>query len=121
MSASKLQSVLSGNPALAVLVDDRIAISPADQGTARPFVVYEFDSDDPIRDLTGVADLVRQNWTVFIQADKFMQADEVKQAVINALGNESTEFYATFQGSSYTFDDSADYHQFELNYTLLYK
>jgi len=121
MSAEKLQTVLSGDPSITGLVFDRIYIAPVDQGTNKPFIAYEFDSDDPVRDLTGIADLIRQNWTITIYGDTFTQIDEIKMAIINVLSSESEEFFATFQSSDYSYDESASHHEFELSFTLIYK
>lgn len=121
MSASKLLTVLTASTGIASLVNDRIYLAPVESGTVRPFVAYEFESDDPVRDLNGVADLVRQDWNIYVSGDTFAQAETVKQAVLSTLNSETAEFYATFQNSSYNFDESTDNHQFELNFTLLYK
>lgn len=120
MSGVKLLNVLRADVELAALVDSRILLAPANQGTKTPFVTYEFIADDPIKDLSGIATLQRQEWEVSITSDKYSSADAVKALVLRTLNSERAEFNASFQSSDYEYDQDVDFHRHTLTFILTY-
>ena len=121
MSASRINKVLKSNSDLGLLVASRISLAPAKQEEKKPFVTYEFQFDDPVKDLQGIASLQRQEWRVSVLSDRYTSAEEVKDAVLSTMLNETTEFRASFQNSEYDFDVETDLHRFSIDFLITYQ
>lgn len=120
MSAAKLLSALSGSASITAEVGDRIELAPVQTDLMKPFLSYEFEGDDPVNDLSGVANITRQDWTIYVTAKTFAVAERIKNIIINDLTGSNSEFYASFQTSEHQYDDDSDIHQFSLLYRITY-
>ena len=120
MSASNLQTVLSGNNVINQSVYDRIHLAPAPQNTNTPHITYEYDSSDPIKNLSGVTNLKCEDWTNYITDKNFTNGNAIKSAVIDAISSEKVLFNASIQDEDYEKDEEAQTHRFEINYTIYY-
>lgn len=119
MSASKLLNALKSDTGLVTAVSNRILLAPANQGTKTPFVTYEFTADDPVRDLSGIATLQRQEWEITVTSERFSSAEQVKALVLRSLDN-STEFQSGFLSSNYEYDQEADIHLYTVSFLITY-
>tara|TARA_B100001063_G_scaffold247320_1_gene292621 strand:+ start:12379 stop:12741 length:363 start_codon:yes stop_codon:yes gene_type:complete len=120
MSSERINTVLTGLPALTSEVGERIELAPVDQGMKTPFVSYQFEGDDPISDMSGIANITRQDWVIFVTAKTFSVAERIKIAVINNFTGQHSEFYARFIDSEHSYDTDLKTHQFALNYRVTY-
>ncbi|GEM_PF-3215538 len=123
MSASKLQTVLANNAAITAIVGQRVKLAPTKE-PVYPHLVYEFQSDEPIVDLQGIASLTVQEWDVLCVSDTFTQMDALKTAVLNAMNAQNTdsnkEFYSTWLQSDYDYDQEKEIHIQTLTFKISY-
>lgn len=120
MSAPKLRTELTGSTPITDEVGSRIELVPVQQGLATPYISYEFEGDDPVQDLNGVASLTRQDWNIYVTAKTYTAAERIKNIIINNMTGKKTEFFAMFQSSEHQYDDDSDTHQFSLLYRIVY-
>ena len=121
MSSIKMLRVLKADNNLALLVGNRISLAPAKQDQKLPLITYEFQFDDPVTDLQGTASLQRQEWRISVISDKFINAEQVKEAILATMQQEKIEFRASFQDSEYENDLEADTHRFSLDFLITYQ
>lgn len=121
MSASKVYQALTAITGISDHVSDRIELAPVRQGLKLPHIAYELSADDPVVDLSGTADITRQDWNVFVNADTYTQAEEIARLIIRQITNQKLILYATFLGSSVDFDDDSKTYQYEMNYKISYR
>lgn len=120
MSAEKINTALLSSAAIVSEVDERIELVPVSVGTRTPYISFSFENDDPVVDLSGVANITRQDWSVYVTAKTFSVAERIKNTVINEFTGQNTDFYARFIGTEHQFDNEAEQHQFILNYKITY-
>lgn len=120
MSAEKINTALKGLPAITAEVDERIELVPVSVGTRTPFISFQFENDDPVVDLSGVANITRQDWIIYVNAKTFSVAERIKNTVISEFPGQNTGFYARFISSEHLFDNDSETHQFTLNYKITY-
>lgn len=120
MSAAGLNEVLSGDHSIRQLVTNRIYLAPAPQGVASPHIAYEFDSEDPIKDLNGIVSLKREDWNIFVTDVNFTRCIDIKNKITERLSKELDLFTASIQNVDYEFDPAAETHRFEIAATLHY-
>lgn len=122
MSAERLLNVLSNDLTINTLVNNRVVMAPADQGTKTPFIAYEFQNDDPIKDLQGVVtSITRQDFEIIIVSEKYSKIDEIKKQVIRVMNNEYSQFRANYLSSDYEFDPDTNTHKHILTYQITYQ
>lgn len=120
MSSQKINTELSGITELYAEVADRIEMVPVSSGTKYPHVSFEYQGDDPVIDMSGVANIIRQDWLVYVTAKTFTAAERIKQILINHLSGQKSDFYSRFNGVEYEFDPEKETHQFSLSYRITY-
>lgn len=120
MSAEKINTALQGSSAITSEVSDRIELVPVSAGIRTPFISFQFENDDPVVDLSGVANITRQDWIIYVNAKTFSVAERIKNTVISEFTGQNTGFYARFIGSEHQFDNESENHQFTLNYKITY-
>ncbi len=121
MSASKLQAALSADSVLVSLVNDRIELAPAPQGIQTPFCTYEYSSEEPIKDLNGITNLAMQDWQITAVSNRYSESERVKDVIINAMDEHTTEFRSYLQSTDYDYDENAEVHKFILDFTISYQ
>lgn len=120
MSAQKINTTLQGSSAITAEVGERIELVPVSAGIRTPYISFQFENDDPVVDLSGVANITRQEWIVFVNAKTFSVAERIKNTVINEFTGQKTEFYSRFVSSEHQFDNEAENHQFVLTFKITY-
>lgn len=120
MSSVKIQSVLSSSQEIADEVAERIMLAPVDQNTKTPNISYEYEGDDPVYDMSGIANITRQDWRIFVTARTLTAAERIKGLVIMAMSTETTEFRSVLNESSYIYDGEAKLHKFDLGFRIIY-
>lgn len=120
MSASKIFTALSSSSDITNLVNQRIELAPATQGIATPFITYEYQGEDPIKDLNGQTNLVMQDWQITAVSNNNFSAETVKDAIIKAMDQQKILFRSYMQGADYEYDENAEMHKFILDFTISY-
>lgn len=120
MSATKLRKALTTIAQINSAVSGRILLSPVEQGTQLPYIAYELENDDPVRDLQGVSNLMRQEWAINIVATRFVTGEQIKDELIKALSGYNIEFYCSFQSLDYFYEPEIEQHKFTVNMLITY-
>lgn len=120
MSSEKVNSALIAITALSDEVGDRIEMVPVSAGARYPHLSFEFQGDDPVIDLSGVADITRQDWVLYVTAKTFTAAERIKGILINSFSGQQNEFFSRFNGVEYEFDPEKETHHFSLSYRITY-
>lgn len=120
MSVTNLRNVLLADGSIRALCGDRIDLAPGDEGIQTPFITYEFENNDPVKDLNGVSNLKREDWVIYVTDTNFLRCTEIKDLVIDALSTEKQLFSASIQQSDYEKDASANTHRFDITFTIFY-
>jgi hypothetical protein len=106
MSAeTDLQTLLLANPTVAGLVGTRISADRAEQGSARPFVVYARVASQPFTALNGAHLRTQANLDVQCWANTRLAAESLGDAVAAAVRGVTSQ---TVVGRSAVFDAEAD-------------
>ena len=83
-AATSLQTLLAGTSAVTALCGTRISSDRAEQGTARPFIVYT-GTDEPQRALDGSVHGTRTTFEIQCWADTRASAEALAAAVKTVL------------------------------------
>lgn len=120
MSSQKINAALATIADLTAEVGDRIEMVPVSSGAKYPHVSFEYQGDDPVKDMSGIAAITRQDWTVYVTAKTFTAAERIKLILINNLSGQQVDFYSHLNGVEYEFDPEKETHQFALSYRITY-
>jgi hypothetical protein len=120
MSSKKINTALGAIAELNTEIGDRIEMVPVSSGTSYPHVSFEYQGDDPVMDMSGIASITRQDWLVYVTAKTFTAAERIKNLLIGHFSGQQVDFYSRFNGVEYEFDPEKETHQFSLSYRITY-
>lgn len=87
-AGNQLRALLAGDGAVTALVDTRIAADRIEQADTRPFLIYTKTGSEPQYSLDGTQHGERVLLEIQIWADRRVEADEVRDAVVAALAGD---------------------------------